>query len=236
MAKRRADSPEWAPMPNGLTRRQKALAWMVALLFATMILSAVAIIAAKSAGGGSLDRFVVKVALPNGHGTGVVIGDGTYVLTAAHVAQAAPDGQVLIVRQDSTFVDGRVIWIATTNDIALIRIEERLPAAELECTRAPVGSHIEIVGHPYVGDALNWMHTYAQVGKYSSSYGGMVAEFLWFGGEVYPGNSGGPIFNEDGKVVGIVIALLGVRVSMEWLVPFGYNIAVPADVICGLMP
>lgn len=188
--------------------------------------------------GEELDQYVVKVALGGGHGSGVVIGDGTYILTAAHVAIHAPDGQLVIVQKDGTALDAHVLWIGANSDLALLKLDDAtLPAAPLQCTAPPVGSSLEIVGHPAVGDTLNWMHTFGRVGAYYSGYGNMVARIMFFDGSVYPGNSGGPIFNDKGEVVGIVVALLGASMDMfGTLVPFGYNIAVPSDVACGMMP
>ena len=192
--------------------------------------------------GAELDQYVVKVALQGGHGSGVVIGDGTYVLTAGHVAEAAgPEGQVVIVRQDGTAVDGEVLWIALQDDIALIKIEEKLPAAKLSCEAPKVSEAVEVVGHPGFGETLDWLHSNGHVMQvYDNGYGAKEGRrVMFFDANAYFGNSGGPLFNAKGEVIGIVSALLGVNVGgafSSMVVPFGYNIAVPTDVACGMMP
>lgn len=191
--------------------------------------------------GSELDQYVVKVAIGGGHGSGVVVGDGTYVLTAGHVAAAAgATGEVLIVRQDGTAVDGEVLWVGLNDDLALIKIAEKLPAAPLACEAPVVGGAIEVVGHPGFGQTLDWAHTKGHVVQiYDNGYGQKQRRLFFFDANVYFGNSGGPIFDERGRVIGIVSALLGVNVGgafSSMVVPFGYNIAVPTDVACGMMP
>lgn len=186
----------------------------------------------------SLDAMTVRVQIgKTGHGSGVVIGDGTLVLTAAHVAKGATKGVVTIIAKDGREQEGRILWIAKNDDVALIEIDQPLPAAVVRCERPAVGEGLEIVGHPSPGGNLPWMHTYTQVGAfYDDGIEGWAAPVMVFGGEVYGGNSGGPMFNSRGEVVAIVVAMAGVQVGFGDIAPYGFNLAVPAWRICEMFP
>lgn len=187
-----------------------------------------------------LDAVTVKVTSGDrsGHGSGVVVGDGTIVLTAAHVVDDIQDGQVVIVRQDGTAVDGRVVWLGKADDIAIIKLDEALPAAVMQCAPVKAGDAIEVVGHPYVGDTLDWAHTFGHVVQvYPSGLPHWPMHVLIFDASVYRGNSGGPIFNEAGEVIAIVNAMAGATVNMMGdVAPYGFNLATPTAYLCGLLP
>jgi S1-C subfamily serine protease len=219
--------------------------WLPAIVLAALFLLAVAFADRPTAtviapAPVDLDAVTVKVTSGDrsGHGSGVVVGDGTIVLTAAHVVDHVTDGQVVIVRQDGTAVDGRVVWLGQSDDIAIIKLEEALPAAAMQCTPVKAGAAIEVVGHPYVGDTLDWAHTFGHVVQvYPEGLPHWPLHVLIFDASVYRGNSGGPIFNEAGEVIAIVNAMAGATVNMMGdVAPYGFNLATPVAYLCGLLP
>lgn len=216
----------------------------------SLLMAAVVVITYSIVGGDAhryrlahLDDYTVKVLVPGGHGSGVLVtapnGD-TYVLTAGHVAMRVnpesfntPAGaNPAVYTMDGKSHTGKVIWVSSTDDLALIKIYDKLPGTTINCDRAEVGTKIQIVGAPNVkAFQMDWLHTWATVGGY---YGNPFTDvdIMLFDGSVYGGNSGGPIFNEDGEVVGIVIGMFGDYGMYGSLIPMGYNVGVPSDTIC----
>ncbi|MFA6134668.1 MAG: serine protease [Phycisphaerae bacterium] len=183
------------------------------------------------------DAVTVKVLLADGHGSGVLIGDGTLVLTAGHVTKAATDGKVRIELHDGTTVDGLVIWAGVQDDIAIIKIAGTHPAASLDCGVQQAGLAVEVVGFPHVGGTLPWAHTYGRVVQvYLGGLEKWPHPLLILDAALYFGSSGGPVFDLDGKLIGIVNAMTGADVGWGTVAPFGFNIATPASYICELLP
>jgi serine protease Do len=147
------------------------------------------------------------VTIELGLGSGVMISDDGKVMTAAHVVQSAD--QVLVEFPDGKLIPARVMSSEIYADVALLQLE-RVPegaiAARLgDSDQVEVGDEILVVGAPY-----GLKHTLT-VGRISSrrilnnrivSMNAM--ELLQTDAAVNSGNSGGPMFNLAGEVVGIV--------------------------------
>lgn len=189
--------------------------------------------------GAALDAVTVRIDVGGGSGSGVVIGDGTLVLTAAHVARDAEN--VKVEASDGRMLDATVLWVGESSDLALLRIDygqdrARLPAAELRCEGPQTGDAIEIVGAPVAGGSsllLPWTHTYGRVSNqaFEDPDGGT---FILTDAGAYFGNSGGPAFNTDGEVIGIVVAIIGIK-SMGRPAPQGITLIVPAAQVCEML-
>jgi serine protease Do len=188
-------------------------------------------------------------------GTGFVIGDGTVVVTNAHVLEALRQidrlNQLRVFFPDSTPVDGRKasVWGEDSfHDVALLKLEGApAPALELALEHEPAqGQAVGVMGYP-IGMAL---------GLVPAVHKGVVAAVvpavlpLPKGAKltpqlaeaikqpynlyqldmvVYPGNSGSPLFAErDGKVMGIINKTLATGTREHLLTePSGVSYAVP---------
>lgn len=147
-----------------------------------------------------------------GLGTGVVINDKGDILTSLHVVKGASEVKV-------TFADGTesVAFVVTEqpeNDIAVLQAlqppAQIIPATLGNPGSLRVGDEVYAVGNP--------------LGLYGSMSAGVVSglkrsfkpdengvelkELIQFDAAVNPGNSGGPLLNRYGQVVGIVAALV----------------------------
>ena len=166
-------------------------------------------------------------------GTGVVINDRGDIMTALHVVLGAPSITV-------TFADGSTSAAVVSSshpetDIAILQ------AATLPQGLAPavlgspgsirVGSEVYVVGSPFglygslsagVVSALN--RTFTQPG------GRQITGLIQIDAAVNPGNSGGPLLNRAGQVVGIVDALVNPTKQDVFI---GIGLAVPIDVAGG---
>jgi S1-C subfamily serine protease len=170
----------------------------------------------------------VSTGQDEGLGSGVVVTDQGAILTALHVVSDAADIEV-------TFADGTVSKATLTasqpaNDIAVIQPEKTpaqiVPAVLGNPGALRVGDQVFAVGNPF--------------GLYSSMSAGVVSGFgrsfqptgtnqvltglIQIDAAVNPGNSGGPLLNRDGEVVGIVT---GIANPTDQAVFIGIGFAIP---------
>ena len=148
----------------------------------------------------------------HGLGSGVVIDDRGDILTSLHVVAGAADIQLTFA--DGTQSSARVTARQPENDIAVLRASQppvQLVPATLGNPKAMhVGDEAFVVGNP--------------LGLYSSMSAGVISGFdrsfrppngdqrlqglIQIDAAVNPGNSGGPLLNRDGQVIGIVAGLV----------------------------
>lgn len=185
-------------------------------------------------------RSVVKIDMGDAHCSGVHIGNG-YVVTAEHCVSEADRERgsrgrgthlvsVKVVGTDGSERTGEVLWANVDADIALLHIDNAhaIKAAPLSCAVAPEGTRIKGVGNPIQFDFLTYTGTVA--GTPRKAWDWRVA--LPIDMTITQGMSGGPIYDDAGRVVGIIVggASLG---------PFSSNIvlsfAVPSSEVCRLM-
>lgn len=163
-----------------------------------------------------------------GLGSGVVISEAGQVLTAAHVVQTAE--QIVVSLSESVVVPARVIASSLTSDVALLQLETVPPglvAARLgDSNRIEVGDPVFVVGHPYGLDHTLTTGVLSARRRPKKTSGTMTLhEIFQTDAAVNQGNSGGPMFNMQGEVVGIVSALVSKSGGFE-----GLGFATPSNV------
>jgi S1-C subfamily serine protease len=147
-----------------------------------------------------------------GVGTGVVIVDKGIILTNLHVVVRAM--LVKVVFADGLESDATVIALKPENDLAVLQaktIPDDLAAATLRSTRdLAVGDHVVAVGFPFgIGPSVSAGVVSGLGREFRSPEGQRVlTNLIQFDAAANPGNSGGPLVNADGEVVGIVTAIL----------------------------
>jgi len=156
-----------------------------------------------------------------GMGSGVLFGENkNQVLTAAHVVANASKIEVTFF--DGTKVSATNKRIDKTSDVALIQLERpvtHLPAAKQgDSEKVRIGDEIFIIGNP-----LGLSHSVSRgiiSGKHterSDFNKKRVMEFFQTDAAINKGNSGGPMFNMQGEVVGIVSSILSFSGGFEGL-------------------
>jgi S1-C subfamily serine protease len=161
----------------------------------------------KDAVEGSARGFVDMLGL----GSGVVISDEGDVLTAAHVVAAAD--RILVSLADGTAVPAHVVASSISADVALVRLDaipDGLVAAKLaDSDRLEIGDPIFVVGHPYGLDYTLTTGVLSAKRRPKKVAGTMaMRELFQTDAAVNQGNSGGPMFNMQGEVVGIVSSVV----------------------------
>jgi S1-C subfamily serine protease len=167
----------------------------------------------------------------NGLGSGVVINDNGDILTSLHVVAHATDIQLLFA--DGTQSSAQMIATQPENDIAVLSASQPpallVPATLGNPNAMHVGDEAFAVGNPF--------------GLYSSMSAGVISGFdrsfqppnsdqklqdlIQIDAAVNPGNSGGPLLNRYGQVIGIVVGIVN---PTEQDVFIGIGFAVPITI------
>jgi S1-C subfamily serine protease len=166
-----------------------------------------------------------------GHGSGVVLDDRGTILTSLHVVQGADEIQVIFA--DGTESNADIQATEPERDIAVLRTLQPpqflVPATLGSPGSLHIGDEAIVVGNPF---GLRHSVTSGVISGLGRTFKlpsteEPVTGLIQFDAAVNPGNSGGPLLNRDGEVVGIVTALVN---PTEQDVFIGIGFAVPIDV------
>jgi S1-C subfamily serine protease len=142
------------------------------------------------------------------------------IVTNAHVVAGADD--TTVTTQSGVELEATAIYYEPEDDLALLRIDSQLPTLPITSER-PVGASAAVLGYPENGP---YTVTPARIGETrdtisEDSYGrGPIERTITaLGGDVRSGNSGGPLLDGRGRVVGVVFAATTGRPSGGFAVP-----------------
>jgi S1-C subfamily serine protease len=143
----------------------------------------------------------------NGLGSGVLISNDGKVLTAAHVVQSAD--RTVVEFSEGEVIPARVVGCSVSADVALLQLERtptKYVAANLgDSDGAQVGDEIFVVGAPYgISRTLTAGHVSGRRPLNGTNENLDPVEFLQTDAAINMGNSGSPVFNLKGEVIGIV--------------------------------
>lgn len=152
------------------------------------------------------------IGAPNGtapEGSGIVITTtgsltSNLILTAAHVVR---DAVHLTIRTHSqSLYDAQIIWSDTMSDLALLRLDNPLPALQLDENAVMPGEHVCALGNPF-GLGIS-MSCGVVSGPIRQGIGfNPVEKFIQTDAAINPGSSGGALVNAAGRMVGMVAAI-----------------------------
>ena len=136
-----------------------------------------------------------------GQGSGFIVAADGIVLTNAHVVQGATE--VTVKLTDRREFRAKVLGADPATDIAVLRIEAKnLPVVNLgDPARSRAGDWVVAIGSPYGFE--NSVSAGIVSAKGRSLPGETFVPFIQTDVAVNPGNSGGPLFNLSGEVIGI---------------------------------
>jgi S1-C subfamily serine protease len=161
---------------------------------------------------------VVGLETRHGQGSGVVLAQDGFVLTNAHVAARAP----LRVRvSGARVVRGEVVGADERTDLAVVRAEAGdLPSVALSDRRLRVGELVLAIGNPLGFERSVSVGVVSALHRNLAAPRGAVLEGLvQTDAAVNPGNSGGPLLDARGAVVGITTAMLPWASGIGFAVP-----------------
>lgn len=162
-----------------------------------------------------------------GLGSGVLISADGKIVTAAHVVQTAD--RVAVQFQDGKLYPAHVVASSVRADVALLQLDQfpiaLAPAKVGNSDSLQVGDQIIVIGAPYgLGHSLTVGHVSGRIPSGGIVSGGPM-EMIQTDAAINMGNSGGPMFNMNGEVVGIVSRILTQSGGFE-----GLGFAIPSKV------
>jgi S1-C subfamily serine protease len=168
-----------------------------------------------------------------GLGTGVIVNQDGTIITAFHVVDHATSIEVAYA--DGARSAATVADTDPTHDIAVLQ-PEKLPSvvvpAVLGGNGVAVGAPVVAVGNPLGLDDTTTSGVISALGRsIRGDDGRRLDDMIQFDAAVNPGSSGGPLLNQQGEVIGIVIALAdpskdGYFIGIGFAVPIGTAVAV----------
>ena len=162
-----------------------------------------------------------------GLGSGFIVDSSGVILTNAHVVEGADEVRVKL--PDRREFRGKVAGIDTTTDIAVVKIDARdLPAVKIgDPQKVRVGEWVLAIGSPF---GFENTVTAGIVSATSRSLPeGSYVPFIQTDAAVNPGNSGGPLFNMQGQVIGINSQIYSRSGGFQ-----GIAFAIPIDAAMGV--
>ena len=154
-------------------------------------------------------------------GSGCFIREDGVIMTAGHVVDGADE--FLITLHDGTQYRSTVSMKADNMDVGFIKIEPNEPVNYLRFDpdhEVEIGETIYIYGHP-LGDMNPWSLTKGIVSNTERDTEGFFGVFDVLQGDAasWPGNSGGPVLDEHGKVIGVLVGGIRGSDNMSYITP-----------------
>jgi S1-C subfamily serine protease len=164
-------------------------------------------------------------------GTGAVISDKGYILTNHHVISQASSIAVETSQGHRSYA--KPVGAAPDFDIAILKIE---PSASEQLSEIKYGSYdnlsigdsVAVIGNPFGFDQTFTKGVVSNLDRHIS-LGTQVKSFIQIDAAVNPGNSGGPLLNQDGEFVGIVTGIYGPRLQTSFNI--GIALAIPVTIV-----
>lgn len=153
-------------------------------------------------------------------GSGVIISEDGLIFTSRHLVHLAD--MVNVKLADGRIFNANVLGTTLVCDVALIRLDkvpEGLQAAKLgDSDKVAIGEPVFIVGAPYgIEHTLTVGHVSGRRKPDTAVPQLLPTEYLQTDAAINQGNSGGPMFNMEGEVVGIVSHILSKSGGYEGL-------------------
>jgi len=175
-----------------------------------------------------------------GAGTGIIVGKDGYIMTNKHVIDGATTVGVVLA-DGTTYSDVKVLGTDPLNDVAFLKINgvSGLPAADLgDSTSVRVGQKVVAIGNS-LGQYQNTVTSgiISGTGRPISAQSGNAVEnltdLLQTDAAINLGNSGGPLLNLKGQVIGINTAIAQDAQGIGFSIPINSTKGILKSVLAG---
>ena len=167
-------------------------------------------------------------------GSGFILSEDGYVVTNHHVVEG--DGKLSITLTDGRSFNATLVGSDDTNDVALLKVEATgLKAVTLGSSSALiVGDQVAAIGNP-LGELTSTLTVgYISAKERDVNTEGFAINMLQTDAAINSGNSGGPLFNMKGEVIGITTAKYS-GTSASGASIEGVGFAIPIDDVTGML-
>ena len=167
-------------------------------------------------------------------GTGFIISEDGYIVTNYHVVEGAT--KLTVITYDNKEHVAQLIGYDSTNELALLKIEgQNLPYVTMGSSdQMVVGDQVVAIGNP-LGELTSTLTVgYISAKDRIVNTEGIAINMLQTDAAINSGNSGGPLFNMKGEVIGITTAKAS-GTSNSGATIEGIGFAVPIDDVIGMV-
>ena len=167
------------------------------------------------------------------NGTGIVLSEDGYILTNYHIIEAAysKGASIIVYTYDGAEHEAEVIGVETDSDLAVLKIQAEglVPAQMANSEEIHVGQTIYAVGNP-LGELTYTMTSgiVSALDRRITTDEHVTVNMFQIDAAINSGNSGGPVFNVYGQVIGVVTAKYSLY-GME-----GLGFAIPISDACDI--
>lgn len=179
------------------------------------------------------DELDEKLEKEQSSGSGVIISQDGYILTNYHVIEGSDS--IMVTLSGGEEVKAKIVGVDSTTDLALLKIDKTgLTAATLGASSSvQVGELAIVVGNP-LGEELSGTVTVGVISAKNRTLNveNTVLNLIQTDAAVNPGNSGGPLLNSKGEVIGVLTAkriYAGVTEDGHTIYAEGISFAIPID-------
>ena len=158
-----------------------------------------------------------------GVGTGIIVDSNGYILTNSHVISDGQAKTVNVLFSDGSTIDGEVYWYDSQLDLAIVKVNKTgLTAAELgDSDKVQIGDISIAIGNPY---GLDLAGTVTQgiisgLDRTISTSETTMTGLIQTDASINSGNSGGPLLNSSGQVIGINTAKASEGEGLGFAIP-----------------
>lgn len=179
--------------------------------------------------------FGLQQGTQQGVGTGIIVSSDGYILTNSHVVNDGESESITVDLYDGTEYTGTVLWNSTDLDLAIVKIDAKnLTAAEIgDSDDVEIGDYAVAIGNPL---GLDFERSVTQgiisgldrtITTTDSSTGSQntMEGLIQTDASINSGNSGGPLINSQGQVIGINSAKASSAEGLGFAIPI--NTATP---------
>ena len=169
---------------------------------------------------------------PNAHGSGFIVGNGKFVITNHHVIIGAK--KIAVRNGIGKVTNARVAATSKDYDLAILELEKPYPKKYSidgkDFVEPKAGTDVISIGYPGIG--MTYEQPTITQGIVSKVFDDKIGIFLTTAA-INSGNSGGPIFNLNGKLVGVSFAALDKKkiLDEEGQIPTDMGYAIKSNMI-----
>lgn len=170
-----------------------------------------------------------------GIGTGIIVSEDGYILTNSHVVNDGDTQQITVDLYDGTEYNGNVLWNDSSLDLAIVKIDAKgLSAAEIgNSDEVNIGDYALAIGNPLglnyersvTSGIISGLNRSITTQDESTGKTNKMDGLIQTDAAINSGNSGGPLINSSGQVIGINTAKASSSEGLGFAIPI--NSATP---------
>ncbi|WP_304341014.1 serine protease HtrA [Metaclostridioides mangenotii] len=170
-----------------------------------------------------------------GVGTGIIVDSKGYILTNSHVVSDGKATSVNVLFNDGSDTSGKVVWYDSQLDLAIVKVEKKglSPAEFADSDKVKVGDISIAIGNPL---GLEFQKSVTQgiisgLNRSIETEQAKMTGLLQTDASINSGNSGGPLLNSKGQVIGINTAKASQGEGMGFAIPINTAKSIVKEVI-----